>query len=147
MNHTPSDTNAEENADETNPAEENSTAAASPGAADRAGSESDDPELSDDEYRQTVSQLLRVPAPPSFRSGIEETIRRRSGGRFFGRKAFGDRVPYELVIAVLILAIGLVAYLVLRSSSTGSLRYEKEPDTQIVAPDAEDVVPQPPSVD
>ena len=45
-------------------------------------------------------------------------------------------MPYELVIAVFILAIGLVAYLVLRSSSTGSLRSEKEQDTQIVAPDA-----------
>jgi hypothetical protein len=149
MNQTPSDSEATEDADNQNPSDQDSgEAASSPSSgASRPGSESGDAEVSDDEYRQTVSQLNRVSAPPSFRNDLEETIRRRSGGRFFGRKAFGDRVPYEIVIAVLILAVGLVAYLVLRSSSTGSLRYQKEQDTPIVAPDTKDVVPQPAPVD
>ena len=98
--------------------------------------------LTDEEYRQTVSQLLRVSAPPTFKHDVEETIRRRSGGRFFGRKAFGERIPYEL-LAILVLLIGLGAYYVLRSSTTGSLRYEQNKEVPKMAPGARDVVPQP----
>ena len=98
--------------------------------------------MSEEEYRSTVSQLLRVSAPEHFKHDVEETIRQRSGGRFFGRKAFGQRVPYE-ILALLILAIGVAAYLVIRSSTTGSLRYEKNTEAPHMAPGAKDVVPQP----
>jgi hypothetical protein len=64
-----------------------------------------------------------MPAPQHFGDGVAETIRRRSQGRFFGRKAFGDRIPFEwLAIAALIL--GLLVYLVIRSSDTGSLEFD-----------------------
>lgn len=99
-------------------------------------------DMSDEEYRQTVSQLVRVSAPTSFKHDVEETIRQRSGGRFFGRKAFGDRIPYE-ILAIAVLLIGLAAYLVLRSSTTGSLRYEENTGAPQMAPGAKDVVPQP----
>ena len=111
-------------------------------SADRAASEGDEEDLSEEEYRNTVSQLLRVNAPESFKHDVEETIRQRSGGRFFGRKAFGQRVPYE-ILALLILAIGIAAYMVIRSSTTGSLRYEKNTEAPHMAPGAKDVVPQP----
>ncbi|MCG8417905.1 MAG: zf-HC2 domain-containing protein [Proteobacteria bacterium] len=89
-----------------------------------------------------LSELHKMTAPPSFDSTVEDTIRRRSGGRFFGRKAFGDRVPFEL-LAVVVLVIGLAIWLLLRSSSTGSLRYQDEPEQPAFAPGARDVVPQP----
>lgn len=98
--------------------------------------------LSEEEYQKTVSQLLRVGLSDDFKHNVEETIRQRSGGRFFGRKAFGQRVRYE-ILALLILAIGLIAFLVIRSSTTGSLRYEQKQETPKMAPGAKDVVPQP----
>ena len=104
--------------------------------------DADDDGMSDEEYRQTVSQLVRVSAPTSFKHDVEETIRQRSGGRFFGRKAFGQRVPYE-ILAIIVLLIGLAAYYVLRSSTTGSLRYEENNSAPHMAPGAKDAVPQP----
>ena len=106
------------------------------------GDDGGDDGLSEDEYKKTVSQLVRVGLSPTFKHDVEETIRQRSGGRFFGRKAFGDRIPYE-VLALIILAIGLIAFLVIRSSTTGSLRYEQNQDPPKMAPGAKDVVPQP----
>jgi anti-sigma factor RsiW len=97
------------------------------------------------ELRETIdalSGLHKQPAPPELTAGVTETIHRRSGGRFFGRRAFGDRVPFELLaILALLVAIGL--YLVLRSSDTGSLRYQGEPDTPKIAPGAREAVPLP----
>lgn len=85
--------------------------------------------LAYDEFEQTVSALSdlhKMSAPQNFSSEVTDTIRRRSQGRFFGRKAFGDRIPFEwLAIAALIL--GLVVYLVIRSSDTGTLKYEGAP--------------------
>ncbi len=82
--------------------------------------------LAYDEFEQAVSALSdlhKMPAPQNFGVEVEDTIRRRSQGRFFGRKAFGDRIPFEwLAIAALIL--GLVVYLVIRSSDTGTLKYD-----------------------
>lgn len=101
-----------------------------------------DDDMSDDEYKKTVSQLVRVGLSPTFSHEVEETIRQRSGGRFFGRKAFGERIPYE-VIGLIILVIGLIAFFVIRSSTTGSLRYEQNQEAPKMAPGAKDVVPQP----
>lgn len=99
-----------------------------------------------DELREAVaalSGLHRMGAPQHFERELEETIRRRSRGRFFGHKALGDRVPLEL-IAVLVLAIGLGIFFLLWSSQTGSLRYEEPPEEPQIAPGARDVLPQPP---
>lgn len=102
-----------------------------------------------DQFRETMgalSGLHKMSAPQSFERDVAETIRRRSGGRFFGRRAFGDRIPFE-ILAIIVLALGLAIYVLLRSSSTGSLRYEKEPDKPSIAPGAKDVLPQPPTSD
>lgn len=97
-----------------------------------------------EELQETVaalSGLHKMSAPPSFEDEVQETIRRRSAGRFFGRKAFGDRVPFEL-LAILALVLGLVIFSLIRSSQTGSLRYDAPPEQPTIAPGARDVVPQ-----
>jgi anti-sigma factor RsiW len=91
-----------------------------------------------------LSGLHRMGAPQHFEREVEETIRRRSRGRFFGRKTFGDRVPLEL-IAVIVLAAGLGIFYLIWSSQTGSLRYEKPAQEPQIAPGARDVLPQPAS--
>jgi anti-sigma factor RsiW len=96
--------------------------------------------------KETVSALSglhKIPAPPHFDRDVAETIRRRSGGRFFGRRAFGDRVPLE-VLAIVALALGLALYFFLRRSDTGSLRPFDRGSTRTPAPDdAADVAPRP----
>lgn len=94
--------------------------------------------LAYEEYREAVSALSglhKMGAPQHFEREVEETIHRRSRGRFFGRKTFGDRVPFEL-IAVLVLVLGLLLFFLLWSSRTGSLRYEKPPEEPKIAPNA-----------
>ena len=75
------------------------------------------------EFRATLAALSglgKVAAPPTLPTAVEETIHRRSGGRFFGRRAFGDRVPFEL-LALVALALVIALLLLARSSTTGSL--------------------------
>jgi anti-sigma factor RsiW len=88
-----------------------------------------------------LSGLGAHPAPQDFEHGVTETIRRRSKGTFFGRKAFGDRIPFEL-LAVFVLAVGLILFSMLRCSDTGSLEYDRGKSAP-EAPGAKDVVPQP----
>jgi len=86
-----------------------------------------------------LSGLNRVSAPPSLPADVASTIHRRSAGRFFGRRAFGDRVPFE-VLAGLALVIGMLIYWLIRSSATGSFRLERErerPGTTAPAPERE----------
>lgn len=59
---------------------------------------------------ESVSGLHRMSAPQDFKKQVETVIHRRSAGRFFGRRAFGDRVPFELLA---ILALATVAGLLL----------------------------------
>ena len=98
------------------------------------------------ELRKTMdalSGLHRVPAPENFDRDITETIRRRSRGRFFGRRTLGDRVPFEL-LALLALVLGLALYFFLRGSDTGSLRpFDRESDAPAIHEDAPNVVPRP----
>lgn len=56
-----------------------------------------------------VSGLGRIAAPRHFDDQVTDTIHRRSAGRFFGRRAFGDRVPFEL-LAIVALAIVVAVY-------------------------------------
>jgi anti-sigma factor RsiW len=60
-----------------------------------------------------VAGLGRVKAPSDFDTQVADTIHRRSEGRFFGRRAFGDRVPFEL-LAVLSLVAIVIAFALLR---------------------------------
>ncbi len=96
--------------------------------------------------KETVSALSglhKIPAPPHFDRDVAETIRRRSGGRFFGRRAFGDRVPLEL-LAILVLGLGLALYFFLRSSDTGSLRpFDRGSQRPETGDEAPDVAPRP----
>lgn len=95
------------------------------------------------ETMHALSGLNRVAAPDHFDREVAETIRRRSRGRFFGRKALGDRVPFEL-LAVLALLLGLALYFFLRQSETGSLSpFDREPARPAIHQDARDVVPRP----
>jgi anti-sigma factor RsiW len=90
-----------------------------------------------------LSGLHKIPAPPHFEQEVAETIRRRSGGRFFGRRAFGDRVPLEL-LAILALALGLALYFFLRRSDTGSLRpFDRGSNRPASHEEAPDVAPRP----
>jgi len=84
-----------------------------------------------DEFREAldaISGLHPIPAPPDFPEQVAGTIRRRSGGRFFGRRAFGDRVPYEL-IAVVALLLAAAVVLMFRFGGTvhDSLKSTTEP--------------------
>jgi anti-sigma factor RsiW len=90
-----------------------------------------------------LSGLHKIPAPPHFDRDVAETIRRRSGGRFFGRRAFGDRVPLE-VLAIVALALGLALYFFLRSSDTGSLRpFDRGSERPSEHGDPQGVAPRP----
>ncbi|MBI4509758.1 MAG: zf-HC2 domain-containing protein [Deltaproteobacteria bacterium] len=76
-----------------------------------------------DKFRNTLgalSGLAKVSAPQAFDEQVAHTIHRRSAGLFFGRKALGDRLPYEL-IALLVLLLGLAVLLLMRVSQTGTV--------------------------
>jgi len=77
------------------------------------------------ETKKALSGLLKARAPDTFNKHVTETIHKRSAGRFFGRKTFGDRVPFEALLIVAVLVIAVVGYL-LWSSQTGSLRVDKK---------------------
>jgi anti-sigma factor RsiW len=98
------------------------------------------------EFKDTLralSGLHKMSAPEHLKDDVAETIKRRSGGRFFGRRAFGDRVPFE-VLAVVAMVVAVAIYLYIRSSATGSFRpFERKPDAPSIHEHAKDVVPKP----
>jgi anti-sigma factor (TIGR02949 family) len=78
------------------------------------------------QLEETLSALSGIKgkkegAPPELTDRVTETIHRRSAGRFFGRKTFGDRVPFGLLLIVALIVLGVTAAM-LRSSNTGTLR-------------------------
>lgn len=85
---------------------------------------------------EALSGMHKMSAPVDFGDRVEDTIHRRSGGRFFGRKAFGERIPYE-ILAVVVMLIAALVYWVGRSSSTGShkLNDGSRPEIREPAPD------------
>ena len=78
--------------------------------------------------RQFLSGLRKAHAPSSFAEDVAETIHQRSAGRFFGRRTLGDRVPFGVLVAIALVGIAVLAY-VLWSSSTGSLKVDREQPT------------------
>jgi anti-sigma factor RsiW len=97
------------------------------------------------EALSALSGLHRMAAPQKFEEEVAQTIHRRSGGRFFGRKAFGDRVPFEL-IAVVALLLGVATFVLMRYSLTGAVHEPLErhaPAPPDGGPSAKDVMPQP----
>jgi hypothetical protein len=79
--------------------------------------------------KQALSGLQKARAPVTFAEDLTNTIHRRSGGAFFGRRAFGDRVPFGLLLVLGIILIAVVAFM-LWSSQTGSLSSGKSPAPQ-----------------
>ena len=78
------------------------------------------------ENRKFMSGMQKARAPATFTNDITDTISKRSQGRFFGRKTFGDRVPFTALLVVAIIALAAVGYL-MWSSQTGSLKVDKKP--------------------
>jgi anti-sigma factor RsiW len=77
------------------------------------------------EDQKKLKSLNKTPAPEELGQKVEEIIHRRSRGRFFARRTFGDRVPFFwLLIAALVML--LIIFLTLWSSPTGSLKREPE---------------------
>jgi anti-sigma factor RsiW len=87
-----------------------------------------------------LSGLHRMSAPQDFEKAVEEVIHRRSQGRFFGRRAFGDRVPFE-ILAIVALAIALTVYLLLRMSNTGSLEVPGDKGPNVSDKKVDDAIP------
>lgn len=99
-----------------------------------------------EEFKETieaVSGLHKMAAPQAFETEVEQTIHRRSAGKFFGRRAFGDRVPFEL-IAVVVLAALLGLYFVIRASTTGSAKLDpKHEGVHEISPETKEAIPKP----
>ena len=69
-----------------------------------------------DADRVPLRGLSPIPSPIDLSSSVPDLIRRRSKGRFFGRKRLSDRVPFEwLSLAMLILLAAIYAALKLLS--------------------------------
>lgn len=79
------------------------------------------------ENRKFMSGMRKARAPETFTQDVTDTIHKRSEGRFFGRKTLGDRVPFNALLIIAILALAAVGYL-MWSSTTGSLKVEKKTD-------------------
>jgi anti-sigma factor RsiW len=77
------------------------------------------------ETRKFMSGMRKAKAPATFTTEVTQTIHKRSAGRFFGRKTLGDRVPFNVLLIVAVIAMAAVGYL-MWSSATGSLKLEKK---------------------
>jgi anti-sigma factor RsiW len=77
------------------------------------------------ETRNALSGLQKARLGPTFAQDVTETIHKRSAGRFFARRTFGDRVPFTALLVVAVLGLIVIAYF-LWASETGSLK--KTPD-------------------
>ncbi len=90
---------------------------------------------------EALSGMHKMSVPQTFKSNVEETIHKRSAGRFFGRRAFGDRVPFPVLAAIaLLILLGIFA--MIWTSDTGSLKpFENSPEQPMIHDGAKDVVP------
>jgi anti-sigma factor RsiW len=73
------------------------------------------------ETRNALSGMHKARAPSTFASDVTSTIHKRSAGRFFGRRTFGDRVPFSALLVIAVLGLCAIAYF-LWASETGSLK-------------------------
>src|SRR5690349_7367417 len=64
-------------------------------------------EMVDTKSPSALSGLQKARAPATFDKDVTGTIHKRSAGRFFGKKTFGDRVPFMaiLVLAMILLVV------------------------------------------
>ena len=89
---------------------------------------------------ELLSGMHKMSAPMDFDKKVEDTIRRKSGGRFFGQRAFGDRIPYEL-LAILVMVLAGFVYWMGRTSGTGGHRLNSD-DPPSLEDQGEEVVPK-----
>ena len=73
------------------------------------------------ETRDALSGLHKARASDDFAKEVTSKIHKRSAGRFFGQRTFGDRVPFSALLVLAVLGLVVIAY-VLWSSETGSLK-------------------------
>jgi hypothetical protein len=67
---------------------------------------------SDEAPLSELARLRGQSAPADFGKKIEETISKRSAGRFFGRKTFGEKLPLVgLAVVALLLALLALVFL------------------------------------
>jgi anti-sigma factor RsiW len=91
------------------------------------------------ETRDALSGLMKARAPQKFDEDVTSTIHKRSAGRFFGKRTFGDRIPLGVLLIIGVIAIVIIGA-ILWSSPTGSLKR----DEPVVAPQGSgDLVPKP----
>ncbi|CAN5920722.1 hypothetical protein BH11MYX3_BH11MYX3_40990 [soil metagenome] len=76
------------------------------------------------ETREALSGLQKARAPVTFAEDVTATIHKRSAGRFFGRRTFGDRVPFTALLVIAILGLAVIGF-IMYSSQTGSLKVDK----------------------
>ena len=88
--------------------------------------------------RDALSGLHKARAPATFTEDVTGTIHKRSAGRFFARRTFGDRVPFGALLVIAVIGLLVIGY-ILWSSETGSLKVDRRGDE----PQGSQVVPQP----
>jgi hypothetical protein len=89
---------------------------------------------------EMLSGMHKMSAPMDFDKKVEDTIHRRSDGRFFGRRAFGDRIPYE-ILAVLVMILAAFVYWMGRTSGTGGHKLNDD-GAPAIHKEAQDVMPK-----
>ncbi len=77
------------------------------------------------ENRKFMSGMQKARASPTFAQDVTATIHKRSAGRFFGRRTFGDRVPFGALVIVAMILLAVIGY-VMWSSETGSLKVDHD---------------------
>ena len=90
------------------------------------------------ETRKALSGMQKQRAPGGFASDVTDTIHKRSAGRFFGRRTFGDRVPFGALLVIAVLVLAVVGY-VMWASQTGSLKVDHHDSSD---PGSASVVPK-----
>jgi anti-sigma factor RsiW len=95
------------------------------------------------ETRNALSGLRKAHsarAPEKFNEDVTGTIHKRSAGRFFAKRTLGDRVPFGVLLVIALVLLIPIAY-ILWSSSTGSLKRDRE--LKPPAEGSQSVVPRP----
>lgn len=72
------------------------------------------------ETRDALSGLMKARAPVKFDDDVTATIHKRSAGRFFAKRTFGDRIPLGVLLIIGVIALVIIGVM-LWSSPTGSL--------------------------
>jgi hypothetical protein len=88
-------------------------------------SEDEASETDAEEVRKALSGLQKARAPATFVEDVTATIHKRSAGRFFARRTFGDRVPFGALAILAVLGLVVIGYL-MWSSQTGSLGHTRD---------------------